>query len=725
LICNAATISGVVLNSETGDFLENANIRIAGSNLGSSTDLDGVFKINALSGSTGVLHVSHVGYNTITEPFSLLSDTLEIIFHLDPAMLNTTELVYSSDFKEQTVRNASTKVDLISRSVLKRTPSQDLTRALETVPGISVKRSDGITTNSLSIRGSSNLLGGGAGNRVLLLIDGKPAISADTGGADWSSIPTAVIERVEVVKGSYSALYGSNAMGGIINLITRRNYPKHLTEVRSGFGIGELPQKSWRFRDTPITENNFSITHMNQLNNLGYYMSYSKRESNGYRQNSDYLMNSLQTRFRLSGLPDGDSFEFAAGISMVNRGFPHSWDSRAQPLHLNTRHPEWLNDRQIKKSLSTEFSWKRYADTWSLSSIAWANLALSESEYHDTDIGNTSSRADKFGARFSWNWIGLQYNDITMGLDFTRDKVNGQPDDVFYGKHIADNQAVFIQDQLNFGIMSLAGYELFDPQFTIGCRLDRHVVKDHSSEIQLAPKLGISLPGVGFLSPLAFRMSIGQAFRFPSIADLFLKSVPGNDYQFIANPDLRAESSTSFEFGINWLTANWLNFDLSLFKYQYRDMIHYRDTTEISVFEIVNLQRADINGLELSSNFRRNDIAGTIGYTFIDAKNLDIDKALPYQPQHHLSGSASWSPGKFVLSANLRYVSETEEVRFYPADSPGAYTLFGFKTAYKLSGVEVAAAVENIGAVNYEEMERYRMPGRIWRLDLVFNLGRK
>ncbi|MCB0627341.1 MAG: TonB-dependent receptor plug domain-containing protein, partial [Saprospiraceae bacterium] len=84
---------------------------------------------------------------------------------------------------------------------------------------------------AFSIRGASEVAGGGIGNRVLLLIDGRPALSPESGGALWNLVPLNSVERIEVVKGAYSSLYGSSAMGGVINVITHKPEAEPLTRV--------------------------------------------------------------------------------------------------------------------------------------------------------------------------------------------------------------------------------------------------------------------------------------------------------------------------------------------------------------------------------------------------------------------------------------------------------------------------------------------------------------
>ena len=714
-------LSGRVLDAETGEALSGASLKSHVTGKACPSGPDGRYHLDMGAEPGGVVQVTVMGYNPLQVTVRQSDGAVQDL-RLQASWLRGEDMtVYSTDARVQSTRNAATRIDIVGRETLARTPSQELSRVLEVVPGISVKRSDGATTNSLSIRGSSNLLGGGVGNRVLLLVDGKPAVTADTGGPDWSMVPLAVVERVEVAKGSYSSLYGSTAMGGVINLVTLREFPHHRTTVQAGYGLGELLPESARFRDTPPTENHLSVTHANQLDKLGYYLSYAKRESNGHRQNSDYLHHALSTRFRF-GAPDGARHvELTLGFSSLNRGFPHTWDSRRRPLHLNDAHPEWLDDRQTRDNVVADLSWEQAGPRSSVKAMAWMNSGLSRTMYHDEEIGETRSQADKVGVRLTWDWVGWKRQQWVLGTDAQLDRVDGTPADVFYGKHQTNTVAAFAQDQLTLPMPRPQWLE--EPLVTLGARVDRFTVQGGRQEVQVSPKAGLIFKGAEELARWTLRLSTGAAFRNPTIADLFLKSVPGNDYSFVANPDLKAEESRSWEAGLAWHGTH-ITVDLTHFRYQYRDMIHYREgEVDPSVFEIVNLNRARINGHEASVEYRSRHLAGTVGYTFVDALNQDTGDPLPYQPRHNVSGSASWMPGKWRLSSSVRSVSRTERVRFYQEDAPRGYTLVGLKAAYVLGDVEVAGSVENLADIAYEEMERYRMPGRTWRLDLLFHLG--
>src|SRR5690606_5531639 len=113
--------------------------------------------------------------------------------------------------------------------------------AFQNMNGVVVTRSSGSNVQSLSIRGASEVAGGGIGNRVLLLLDGRPAITPESGGALWNLVPLGAVERAEVIKGAYSSLFGSSAMGGVVNLITRQPDTAARTEVSAHSGFYEPP----------------------------------------------------------------------------------------------------------------------------------------------------------------------------------------------------------------------------------------------------------------------------------------------------------------------------------------------------------------------------------------------------------------------------------------------------------------------------------------------------
>jgi outer membrane receptor protein involved in Fe transport len=174
-----------------------------------------------------------------------------------------------------------------------------------------VHRTGGAIVSNVSIRGSSDKLGGGVGNRTLLLVDGRPAVISDTDGASWQLYPEDVISRVEVVKGAYSALYGSNAMGGVVNMITHSPTHREYTRIRAGYGTYERPQAWARYTERMTTRSDLSFSHSNSVGRLGYFTNFTRRNSDGWRQSSAIRSSDRvrKTRLRLYSRTQLNVFE--------------------------------------------------------------------------------------------------------------------------------------------------------------------------------------------------------------------------------------------------------------------------------------------------------------------------------------------------------------------------------------------------------------------------------
>ncbi len=159
---------------------------------------------------------------------------------------------------------------------------------MEEVQGVTINRSSGINVNSLSIRGSSDVAGGGIGNRVLLLLDGRPSLTGDSKGALWSLIPVSIIERTEVVKGAFSSLYGSSAIGGVVNVITKKPTYTPFTGVNLNYGFYEKLPDSLRFTNDLLTFSSADIIQSNTLKKFSYLLNLNYNNNDGHSQQNDY-----------------------------------------------------------------------------------------------------------------------------------------------------------------------------------------------------------------------------------------------------------------------------------------------------------------------------------------------------------------------------------------------------------------------------------------------------
>ena len=182
---------------------------------------------------------------------------------------------------EQKINDLPVSTSIIQPDFINKNNFQTFDQMLRDVPGIQMN------LEQPSIRGSSGY-SKGSGARVLLAVNGIPLYTGDTGEIIWELIPTMDIERIEIIKGPASSLYGSSAIGGVINIITKAPVKKPVTHFRSYLGAYDKPAYDiWKWNSSPRTFYGIELTHSNSINNLGYTFSFKRFDDMSYRQN-DY-----------------------------------------------------------------------------------------------------------------------------------------------------------------------------------------------------------------------------------------------------------------------------------------------------------------------------------------------------------------------------------------------------------------------------------------------------
>lgn len=204
-------VQGQVYDAETLQPLAGTNVilvknSVKANQFGVATAKNGTFIFLRVEPGSYKLTIRRIGYeDQIFKNMQVGSASTPKFLRipLKPTAINADEVIITATRREQTAQMAPASVAIVSTSQLRNSPVRTFDQVLESVPGISIYRSSDVSVQSLSIRGSSDVAGGGVGNRVLLTIDGRPALTADTGGALWSLVPLGYIEQVEVVKGAF------------------------------------------------------------------------------------------------------------------------------------------------------------------------------------------------------------------------------------------------------------------------------------------------------------------------------------------------------------------------------------------------------------------------------------------------------------------------------------------------------------------------------------------
>lgn len=714
-LCAAPVIHGRVTDAGSGEGLLGVNLQLAEALRGTSTDARGDYHLMLPSAGSWTLRISHIGYRSLKKSFTISdSESLRVDIRLTSDFLQGDEVVITALARESTARLATTKVEVVGAAEVEERSPGTLDRVLDAIPGVEAHRTGGPVVSNLSIRGSSDMLGGGVGNRTLLLVDGKPAIISDTDGASWWLYPDDIIERVEVVKGAYSALYGSNAMGGVVNLLTRTPGPREFTRIHASYGAYRRPPEWMRYTDKLRSLSSLSFSHSNSVGRFGYYANATRRASDGWRETSAYDNLSVFSKLKYDFSPKR-TLTFSTLFLTGENEYPHAWLNSDKPLFVQDI---YRNDLQRKRSYSTDLIYRRFDSATSSYFVrAFYNRDHTRSilnpstdpmpENIPVDF-ETKSLSQKFGIMEQTTRLWSKHNTLVFGADVIWDEINGQPEDYLYGRQGAISAAAYTQNDHS---------PVPELHITFGARFDYRHVRSGSTTRQLSPKAGVSYE---IIRNFVVRGSVGHAFRNPSFAEMFLKKVGTQNYEFVPNPDLKPETVNFGEVGFNWRIDDYGSIDGAAFLYRYEDVIRWQ-TLGTAIYHTENLSTAEIKGFELGIKWRQPQrLRQTAGVTFLET-DIDERGPLTYVPKWRLFYSAGLELGKFLLSGDIRYVSATDSVIFYNNDAPEAYTLVGLRAAMLFhQNTRVAFIVDNLLDTQYEEMERYRMPPRTYRVELLY-----
>ena len=263
------TISGIVIDKLTGEIISSANIKVTGNrfNAAIESDFAGKFIITDINFGIYKFFITRLGYADFDTNIAINSNIIPYLnLYLTPVELQIEKINVTATKTEQTLQQTPSSISIVSEDDIKNRNIVTFDQMLENIQGITINRSSSINVNSLSIRGSSDVAGGGIGNRVLLLLDGRPSLSGDSKGALWSLIPVSIIEKTEIVKGAFSSLYGSSAIGGVINVITKQPTFKPITIISSNYGFYEKLPDSLRFTNQLLTFKGLDILHCYTIN---------------------------------------------------------------------------------------------------------------------------------------------------------------------------------------------------------------------------------------------------------------------------------------------------------------------------------------------------------------------------------------------------------------------------------------------------------------------------
>lgn len=568
------------------------------------------------------------------------------------------------------------EIEVSSESALLPVLSQHVLGLFVTEKGIT-----GFGVNNGSA-GTVNIRGVGQGNKVLMLFDGQPQWAGIFGHSLPDTYVASDVEKVEVIRGPGSLLYGSNAMGGVVNIITRtQQQDGRRTQARVMYGSYNTQK--------------YMLNNGFKTGKLSTFVSLNHDRTDGHQANSDFH---ITNGFGKIGYELNDNLKLTGNVSIAK-----FYTENPGPVQRRVT-DYWVDVVRGTTSYALENNFGKTSGAIRFF-YNWGNHEVNDGYYpqegQSPRLYLFNSSDHNTGILVYQSFRLLPGNTFTLGVDYKNwgghawnDSINGNRGEII-DRSINETAAYLIAQQDLFGKLSI----------NAGVRFEHN--EAYGSE--WVPQAGLTFRPT---ENNVLKASLSKGFRSPNLRELYLYNPQ--------NPDLRPESMLTYEasFGQSFLDGR-LYTELTGFFIDGKDMIETRmvDGAPLNL----NVGRFINKGIELETRYQvLNNLHFNMNYSY-----LHTDKALIAAPTHKFVANATYKPGRFTLNMNVQSIHG-----LYIATDPNIqedYTTLNAKIAYQFGdyqkGLNLFLKGENLTAARYQIIgEGYYMPKAIFMggFDITF-----
>ncbi len=729
----AAQAGGIVSGSVTdsaGRPVVDALITVSGARAPVASDAAGRFRLADVPAGSHTLSVRLYGFRPEQRTIQIAagdSVAVAITLHLLPVELGAIQVTGTKH--AQTQAEAMTTVALVSDTALRQRAVNTPDEAVNYAPAVQM------IYGQVNIRGSSGFVNG-LGSRVLLLVDGVPMNQADRGGINWDVLPVDNIDHVEIAKGAGSALYGSAAFGGVVNLITKETSEGfHLRLRATGGSYANPPHDVWGFRDFTGYQEGVDASASYGTQKWRAALSAGGRHLDGYREQD--VANHWQTAGTVQWRPDpvtridlGGSWAsdqygvYEPWCVLDTLSLPHTPEcgnmqgQTYQPFRIKdsnrgnfTRSDKGILTFVANRDVSDQLSWlARFSGFRTAFTDEYPLRPSQNPNFSSQDV----SIASGYGAEGRVVAHPDDRRTVTAGLEgsfdhnwsniFSGDTAAVTPGQEVTATHNQGEYAVYAEGEQRFGQLRL----------TIGARADFISVDGGALTSVVSPRAGlVLLDGKG-----SWRASAGRGFRAPSLAERFV-STYYSGLRVIPNPDLVPETAWSFEVGRLFIPSERLQVDVAGFWTEAKDAIE--PVLLFSKIQVQNIQNARIAGVDASLTVvPLTRLTTTVAYQYLYSQDLAIQMPLPFRPKHLGSVTADYQWKAFGVGADFRFSSRFERVELYETDPRVGQKTVDFRASWGEGPWTVRLKVGNAFNYMYNLAPRILEPGRTATLILTW-----
>ena len=554
-------------------------------------------------------------------------------------------IVVTASRTEQKIKDVPARISIVEPQIVEQSPIASLPQLLQTDASINMVQSGGYgQTAAIFLRGSNS-------NHTLLLRDGARLNSNTSGAASLPFIDTTDIKQIEVLKGPASVLYGADAIGGVVQLISKT------PDKTSAFITGEVGEnKTYKsVIGADLAENGFYAQIRGQrLETDGTPVTDAKDNKKASFDQKGY-----------SAKVGVDKQDYAASVDYSeNQGYSDydnygnlvSQDFKNEVINLKGR----LN---VLDNLAIHARLSQFKD----------NLDQNDSPDY---VYSTTQEAELYT-----KWQMTPAQNVLLGSTFKDIKGNVYSKNLWGGADVKYNESVdtigyFVQHQYQQdGLETQVGVRVEDND-----KFGTHTVGQGAMRYQVLPLTSVYA-------------NIGSAFRAPTTNDLYAVS-------WGANPDLKPEESFSYEMGVDQKLNDNIELGLSVYRNKVDNLISYQ------AGKLINVNKATFTGGEASLQWQQDALFFNTTYAYVQAKNDETKKDLNRRPKQSLTLTAGWDDGVYGISASVVAKSNSKDIADYPSTTPTinpGYVSTNVNAYWQATPmIKLFTNIENIGDVNYK-----------------------
>ncbi|MCD4792377.1 MAG: TonB-dependent receptor [Bacteroidales bacterium] len=627
----------------------------------------------------------------------------------DSSSIKLSEVIISAGRVEQKIKHLPASVSILNKDEINRASANSVDDLLKTTAGINIIRPFGMFGGSkVSMRG----FGGNEQGRILVLQDGVPINKSDLGGVNWNRINPLSVNKIEVLRGPGSSVYGSNAMGGIINIITQESTDKFLSgKARLSYGTYNTYSAEVDLSGSPL-----------QNKNWNYKVSSFYRKSDGYISQPDSLRDSTHIA--------AWSEEFALNVSnsyklnkenKIDLSYNYYNDRRGQGVKIFDK---------IGNAADHDTHFFRSKYSGNKGNFQWNINLYFQNEHYFRIVEKYKNSYSLYYVNSFRNDLGFignityrtEMNVFSGGFDYKKGLVNGADEyqtssDIIRNLGDVNCISAFIYDDFefakNFFLNVAVHYDyilLSKSEFVLENETE-------SSDFLIPYQFNISGKNWNTFSPklsvqyikdrFKTYISYSSGFRTPTLDDLTRTGFIAGGFK-IANPDLQAEKINNFELGSSFTRKKW-NASVTAYYTLGHDFMYYTETGDLifgnkPIVIKQNITDVELYGAEASLNIDFNKVFKTfINYTY--GKNMIINfeenkdlegKVLTYSPEQIFNAGIIFKSKIIDFLSSFNYLTEQYLNDANTEIIPEQYLLNLKLIKIFEFGLEASASVQNL-----------------------------